>query len=124
MNCRSELLNVTAMSSSRRGSVIAAEMGTCRRNARTFPILGRLRKFAHGRGTWNLVGARNWARDDGLGAWSPPDQTFGSARRSMPKGKQRLNSRHDSRVVMPRGCGPDRACASALEGPAFAAQVG
>src|SRR5690349_9575644 len=114
MNWRSELLNVTAMSSSRRGSAIAAEMGICRRNARTFPILGRLVEFAHGRGTWNMVAAPNGGRDDGLGPWSPPDQTFGSALRSMPKGTLRLNWDHDSRVVMPRGCGPDRAGSSAL----------
>src|SRR6478735_6440857 len=76
MNWRSELLKVTAMSSSRRGSVLLPEQ-VLQADAWTLLILRRREGFDYGRGTWNMVGARNFRRDDGLGAWSPPDQTFG-----------------------------------------------
>src|SRR5262245_59246489 len=77
MDRRSDELNVTAMSSSRRGSVVAAGTGVYRRTPALFRSLGGAREIDYGRGTWNMVAARELGRDDGLGAWSPPHQTFG-----------------------------------------------
>ncbi len=32
-----------------------------------------------------MVGASSFRRDDGLGAWSPPDQTFGTSSLIYPR---------------------------------------